>query len=168
MWLILGSTTVCLGCDTLGISGGETYKGNFSGPMNYTVACNVTCTSVSTVSGRVEIELEQSGSKLAGEGTVFANVVGGVASPSGCGTGPSRNWDGGGNFNGTAASFGFSHEYTASGAMTVTTRTTFAGVLIGDVINGVVTITHTGEGNINPGCRSTEGSSASFNVTLQR
>jgi hypothetical protein len=165
--LILGLG--CGACEVAGLAGGTTYEGSFSGPMNYSVSSGVTCTSTYSVTGRVEIELdESSGSNVNGEGTIFVTASPGPASPTGCGPAPNRRWDGGEDFSGPASDIRFDHEYTDTGAMTVVTRSSFTGALSNGEISGTVTIGWTGTGVITPPNVTTESATATFNVVLRK
>jgi hypothetical protein len=137
--------------------------------MNYAVTSNVTCTSTYAVTGRVEIDLDEgSGSNVNGEGTVFVTATPGPASPTGCGPAPNRQWDGGDDFSGPASDIRFDHEYTATGAMTVVTRSSFRGALSNGEIAGTVMIGWTGTGLISPPTVTTESATATFNVVLRK
>lgn len=157
-------------CDVIGLKEDPDFKGEFSGTMAYSVTNTpgVTCSSTAQISGRVEIEeFAQTGANVAGEGTIFVAEVGGPASPSGCGSGPNRGWDGSGSLEGTASSFSFAHAYTATGVMTILTNSKFVGTIQGDVITGTVTISHQGQGVIG-NSKVVEGGSGTYNVTLRK
>lgn len=170
--LIFGVTFLLAGCEVIGLKEAEPdYVGEFSGGLNWTTSCNVTCSSTYAVAGRVELILEQEGSNVEGEGTIYVTMTPGPVSPQNCGSAPDRKWDGGSDITGNAASFRVHHEYTATGFMTVLTKTTFVGSITGETVTGIVTIETSGQQTTpsSPGaCSSREGGTATFNVTLRK
>jgi hypothetical protein len=166
-YLIICVAALCLGCDSLtgSDSNGTKYTGNFSGQLVYTTKVNVTCRTTYNVTGTVEVTLDESATAT-GEGKVTVNETVVSSDPAPCGgPGPNRHWDGNANITGTTSDLRFTHQYTDQGVVVLTTTTTFAGALSGDVINGVVTVTHSGQSTSTPPI--IDSGAATFTVTLR-
>jgi hypothetical protein len=165
------SVLVCFAISACGDLGprtdGSRYTGEFSGPLVWTTASRVSCVSTYAVTGKIQIDLEQSGNNVTGEGDVELTETPGPVSPQECGPAPNRSWGGGGRISGTTSTFSFSHQYTASGVLVETSKATLAGTVSSGVINGTLTVNHSGTGTIG-GLTTTTGGSGTFNVTLRR
>jgi hypothetical protein len=157
------------GCDSLGLGDdATTYSGDFSGSLVYTTTGRVSCHTMFTVTGTVDVQLDQTGDVVTGEGEVSVRETAVSWDPPPCGgPAPNRRWDGTADITGSAANFQFSHENIASGAIALTTTTSFTGSLAGGAINGVVTINHSGKGVIAPPDTTRDAGLGTFNVTLR-
>lgn len=173
----LALTAACLllaSCaDVLG--GSDRIRGNFSNalyqesqtsPKNPDGSGGVTCVTTYSVSGFVEVEVNDAGA-VSGKGT--AEFVEGPISvaPNGCGMGPNRKFDVEGPITGSNSSFSFAGDHNSTGALNVNHHVTFSGSLSASGGSGTLTLVNTGTGVGNFAGHTSSGS-MTVTVTLAR
>jgi|SRR5687767_7373913 len=167
--LIIGACAG-LGCteSTVEQGQGKQYTGESSGQLVTTISGGrVTCVATAAVTIRMDAELIETAGQVSGHGKATGTETGGPGSPTGCGPAPTRTFESSGDFTVNGSEVRFARTTESGGSYNVITTITFVGTLSGDVINGTVTIAHTGSVTGGDGITIRESSSGTYSLTLR-
>ena len=169
---------MCLACSATDLvgGGGTTYSGPFSGQLSRSTAGQgnsgggvISCVNTYTLSGTLSMTLTQSGTAVAGSGSLNgAETETGKSGDPTCPLYGNKTIAWSGPVTGTTTALSFLEQsVSTNGSYVQTNKATFSGTLAGGTVAGTLTMSWAGSGVLPNATFVTQSGASTMTVTLR-